>query len=51
MWGDHYQLRLQVAPHILEPIEIYRATEGVIALRQDECDLLAMQAFLRQNGG
>ena len=51
MWGDHYQLRLQIAPHFLEPIEIYRATEGVIALRQYERDFLTMESFLRQNGG
>ena len=51
MRGNHYQLRLQVAPHVLESIEIYRAAESVIAIRQDERDLLAMEAFLRQNGG
>ena len=51
MRGDHHQLRLQVTPHVFESIEIYRATEGAIALRQDEGDLLAMETFLRQNRG
>jgi len=48
---NEYKLRLQVALHILESIEISSALQSAVAFWQYNCYLFAAELILGRNGG